>query len=462
MAVISTQPNNRLFIFWVTAIGALGGFLFGYDTGVVSGALIFIKQEFHLTTFLQEVIVSSVVLGALCGALMSGWLADSFGRKFLLRLAALAFFTSTLLTTFSHQINWLIAGRFITGLAIGVTSYTAPLYIAEMAPAKFRGSLVLVNAITITGGETVAFLMGYLLAPFAAWRWMFALGLLPAITLYIGMFYLPETPRWLVRKGKIKQAQQVLSRLHLPDTNLTHELQAIEQNFSLKSHHWQQLFSSRIRPVLIIGVLLGIFQQFFGINTVMYYGPTIFQAIGFQHFSTQILATFAMGAVNTIFSGVCVLIIDYVGRRRMLLLGSGIAAVSLLLVGFSMQRSVNNLAFQWLALICMVSYIAGYCISVGSLFWLIISEIFPLSIRGLGMSIVTAVQWAANFLVSISFLHLLQGMGPTYTFWLYALMCLLCLFFCYFWVPETKGVSLEVIEANLAARKPSRELGLSI
>lgn len=457
MAVIPNSTHKPWFIFWISAIGALGGLLFGYDTGVISAALIFIRQEFSPSTLMQEMIVSSVVLGALFGALISGRLADNYGRKFMLAVAALAFIVSTLLTTFSHSVDWLISGRFITGIAIGITSYTAPLFISEMAPAKFRGSLVLINAITITGGESLSFIFGYFLAPFAAWRWMFALGLIPAIALFIGMMYLPETPRWLVSKNRMAAAKNILGKIR-PQAVSEQEITAIQQSFSLQAANWQQLFSSRVRPVLVIGLMLGIFQQFFGINTVMYYGPTIFQAIGFHTVSSQLLCTFAMGVINTLFSLICVLIIDKAGRRKLLIIGSAVAGISLVLLG----TLIKNQYSPTLAILCLISYIAGYCISVGSLFWLIIAEIFPLSIRGLGMSLATAVQWGANFIVSMSFLHIIQTLGPSHTFWLYASMCLFCLIFCYFWVPETKGISLETIEKNLAAAKPSRELGLPL
>jgi len=405
-------------------------------------------------------VVSSVVLGALIGAALSGRLADHFGRRRMLMAAALAFIFSTLIATFASQVAELILGRFIIGFAIGVCSYTAPLFISEMAPAEFRGSLVLINAITITGGETIAFLVDYLLTPTHAWRWMFAIGLLPAAALFLGMILLPETPRWMVSKGLVDQARATLMRIR-PSLSVAPELSAIQQSFSLKSAHWLQLFSKKIRPVLWIGIILGIFQQFFGINTVMYYGPTIFQALGFKSISTQMLGTLGMGVVNMLLSAVCMLLVDKLGRRNLLLCGSAIAGISLWTVGTCIQH-IGHPVSQWLALFCMVTYIAGYCISVGSLFWLMIAEIFPLSIRGLGMSLATAVQWGANFLVSMTFLNIIEGIGATQTFWLYSTICFLCVLYCYCWVPETKGVPLENIEKNLEAAKPSRQLGLPV
>jgi sugar porter (SP) family MFS transporter len=272
------------------------------------------------------------------------------------------------------------------------------------------------------------------------------------------MLFLPETPRWLVLKGNIDKAKNILSKIREKQM-VQAEISMIEQSFSLKQANWRQLFSKKVRPVLIIGLGLGIFQQFFGINTVMYYGPTIFHAVGFAGTKAQILATFGMGIVNTLMSVIAVLIIDRVGRRKLLLIGSTIAAISLGIVGLAFAHANQSKVIQWIAVSGMVIYIAGYCVSVGSLFWLMIAEIFPLSIRGLGMSLTTAIQWGANFLVSMTFLTIITAVGPANTFWLYGSMCVLCFAFVYYLVPETKGVSLEQIEQNLDANKPSRKLG---
>jgi len=453
---------NPAFIYGIAAVGALGGLLFGYDTGVIAGALLFVREQFHAGIIMQQVIVSSVVLGALVGALLSGRLADRFGRRVMLMAAAVAFILSTLFSSLADQLSVLILGRFVTGLAIGISSYTAPLFISEMAPAAFRGRLVLINAVTITGGEALAFLVDYWLTPTHAWRWMFAAGLIPAVALWFGMWKLPETPRWLVSKGHSEKAQQILLQTRSL-VEMEQELRAIQQSFSLQSYQsWRQLFSKKIRPVLWIGLILGIFQQFFGINTVMYYGPTIFQALGLQGAEAQMLATLGMGVVNTVFSLICLLLIDRLGRRKLLLIGSATAAVSLLVVGGIMGVAHPSVLLQWIALSSLVIYIAGYCVSVGSLFWLIIAEIFPLSIRGLGMSMATAVQWGANFVVSMTFLTLITAIGARHTFWLYAGVCAMCVLYCYLKVPETRGISLEQIEENLDHQKPSRQLGVPL
>ena len=460
MTTYQTLTSPRYFVSFVAFIGALGGLLFGFDTGVIAGALLFINKSFPLTTGLKEIVVSSVVLGAFFSSLFSGKLADLWGRRTMLMFSALAFIIGTLLTIFATTTACLIVGRLIVGCAIGISSYTVPLFISEMAPQKHRGSLVLLNAITITGGQACAFLVCYYFATSGNWRMMFGIGLVPATLLLIGMLFSPSSPRWLVLKGFPDKAKVILEKIR--SGNVDNELQGIKESFSLKPASWPSLFSKRLRPVLLVGVGLGILQQAVGINTVMYYGPTLFKAAGFQNASSQILATFGMGLVNAVMSLITLLIIDKVGRRKLLLIGASIAGISLFFVGYHFYIQTTTLWLRWLSVAGLVCYIAGYSISVGSLFWLIIAEIYPLNIRGQAMSFVTAVQWAANFVITMSFLTIIQAIGPAYTLWLYGTMCFICVGFCYVMVPETKNISLETIEKNLTAGKPARQLGQTI
>ena len=448
--------RNQLLLRLTASIAAIGGFLFGYDTGIISGALMFIEQTYPMTTFMQELVVSSVVLGALIGAVSSGKLADHYGSRQMLIYMAVTFMLGTIISTLATNINTIIIGRFIIGVAIGITSYLSPLFISEMAPADQRGKLVLINGVMITGGETIAFLVDYALVPTASWRLMFATGFVPAAALLIGMLFLPPTPRWMVMKGQHQEAREILASMrHAAEAQ--DEYHEISNTARLHKSHWRELFSATLRPVLLIGLGLGILQQFVGINTVMYYGPAIFKSAGFTEASTQILATFVMGLINTIMSIVAVLVVDKIGRRRLLSGGMTIAMFSLGLVGLSFHFSISPA----LTLTFMMLYIAGYSLSLGSLFWLIISEIYPLNIRGLAMSVVTAVQWAANFLVAVTFLSLLDSIGPATTFLIYSSMCLISIIFSYYLVPETRGISLEQIEINLRDGKHSRDLGLA-
>jgi SP family galactose:H+ symporter-like MFS transporter len=456
---ISTPPHRSpIFLFITAAVAAIGGFLFGYDTGIISGALLFILKTFPANSFMQEVIVSAVVLGALIGAISSGRLADRIGSKSLLIYTAITFILGSLIASLALNLSMLITGRFIIGIAIGIASFISPLFISEMAPAKYRGSLVLLNAIMITGGESIAFLCDYLLADTQSWRLMFATGLIPAFLLLIGMLLMPASPRWMVLQGNLSKAKEILLFIRHP-TQVEAELNEIIQYSNLKKSTWSDLFAKNLQPVLFIGLGLGIFQQFVGINTVMYYGPSIFKTAGFHSEQTQLLATFGMGLINTLMSIVAVLIVDKIGRRRLLLGGILVAGISLIAIGWIFYHSLEDENTAGIILIFMMFYIAGYSLSLGSLFWLLIAEIYPLNIRGLAMSFVTAVQWAANFMVAISFLSILNSIGPSYTFWIYAAMCVLSFFFCYYLVPETRGISLEQIEYNLRLGKSTRNLG---
>jgi len=453
---VGQQPNR--FIYLVTVIAALGGFLFGYDTGIISGALMFVRQTFPVSTVVAEIIVSSVVFGALFGAIISGRLADNYGRRRMLIVASIMFIVGTLIASLAPEVSWLIFGRFILGLAIGVSSYTTPLFISEIAPLERRGRLVLLNAIMITSGETIAFIVDYALVPTHSWRLMFITGLIPAVLLLIGMWYMPATPRWMMLKGMVDKARVNLAKIR-GRRNVDHEIKAIQRTLELEQGSWRDLINKRLISVLVIGLGLGVLQQFVGINTVMYYGPTIFREAGFHSASAQVFATFIMGVVNVLFSLVALLLVDRIGRRKLLIYGLTLAAVSLALLGYNLHHETSSTLSHWLTLVLLITYIAGYCVSLGSLFWLIIAEIYPLNIRGVAMSFVAAIQWGANFIVAATFLSIIHLLGMASTFWLYGVMCIIALAFCYFLVPETKGISLEQIEDNLHQGKRWRRLG---
>ena len=376
----------------------------------------------------------------------------------MLIIDAVGFIFGTLLSVFSPDAFWLIVSRFIIGLSIGTSSYIVPLFISEIAPAKRRGRLVLFNLIAITGGESIAFFVDYLLVPTHSWRLMFATGIVPALLLLIGMLFCPATPRWLMLKGRDKEAKATLQKIrntHLVDT----EFDAIKQGLDAKLMRFKEIFSKPLRPVLMIGLVMGILQQFVGINTVMYYGPVIFKHAGFDSGQTALLATFVMGMVNFLGSIWGVLLVDRIGRRPPLIIGTLLAFLSLGFIGLLFSLRLQGGVAHAAMLVLMVIYIAGYSISLGSLFWLMIAEIYPLKARGQAMSFVTGIQWAANFLVAVTFLSILHSFGPADTFWLYGLMCLIACLFVSLKVPETKGVSLEQIEHNLRLGRPTRQLG---
>lgn len=439
------NKNQNYFLWAVASIAALGGFLFGYDTGVISGALVFIQNNFILNTMQSEWVVSSVVLGALVGALCSGILADHFGRRMMLLLSAVFFIVGTAIAMLAWHVWALIIGRLIIGLAIGISSYTTPLFISEMAPANRRGALILLSVVMITSGEAISFLVDYSLASTESWRTMLGSGLVPAVLLLLGLLILPASPRWLVLKGESQKAKETLSRLR-GNADIDGEFEEIADTLTAHSFKWRDLLAKPWRKVLFIGIILGVLQQFVGINTVMYYGPVLFNQLGFANTSASIFATFIMGVVNTLMSIVALLCVDRLGRRRLLLYGFAVAGISLALLSFALSNAGLATNYKIILLSLMITYIAGYSLGIGGLFWVIIAEIYPLQCRGFAMSIVTAVQWAANFIVAATFLSILSYFGVSMTFLLYASICIIGFVFCYFFLPETKARSLEWIQ----------------
>lgn len=453
------QKSSKIYVLIIVAVAAIGGLLFGFDTSIIAGATPFIQKTFVAEHWELELVVSFCVLGAFFGALTSGYFTDRFGRKKAMLATSLLFIVGTLVASLAPNIESLILGRFMLGAAIGIASYAAPLFIAEVAPASKRGSLVLWNGAFLTGGQVIAFIVDYYFTSSGSWRAMIATGLIPAIMLFVGMCFMPYSPKWLFSKGRKHEAYETLTKIRETEHDVTEELSAIKDNLEKSDKpKFSAIFNKNVRPVLYIGLALGIFQQFFGINTVMYYGPYIMSNIGFQGDETKMLMTLSLGIVNFIATIVTIIYIDRLGRRKFLLIGSAMAALSL----FSMIYLLNNVtsgAVAILALMCLLVYIVGYCISVGSLFWLIISEIFPLNVRGSAMSFVASMQWLANFVVAATFLTILTNLGVSFTFGIYATIAALAFIITYFFVPETKGVHLETIENNLKKGVPTRYLG---
>lgn len=454
--------THRFFSTIIAMIAALSGILFGYDTGVISGALLFIKQDFHLTDAASEVLVSAVLIGALLGAIFSGRLADHLGRKKLLVSDALIFIIGTAITVFFNSMVILFIGRVVVGLAIGVASYVAPLYISEISPATRRGALVSLNQLAITIGIFLSYIIDYYFAGTGAWRWMLGIGMVPAFCLFLGMLYLPDSPRWMVAKGMIEKARAVLKRTRTSTAHAEAELKEIQSSLNQQKGNWKMLFSKMVRPTLIIGAGLALLQQVTGVNTILYYAPTIFESAGFVGAQAAILATMGVGAVFVLFTLIGLPLIDTLGRRKLLFIGLCMMAVSLLMLSFTFfmnAHSASNHFLRWGSLISMLVFIAGFAISLGPIMWLMISEIFPLKVRGLGSSLATCVNWGSNWLVAITFLSLIDHLGSSGTFLIYAALCVVSIWFVHVLVPETKNVSLEQIEENLYAGKKSRDLG---
>ncbi|MFZ1807900.1 MAG: sugar porter family MFS transporter [Cyclobacteriaceae bacterium] len=452
------EDNSSGFVYIAAAISALGGMLFGYDTGVISGAILFISKDFSLTQLQVEIVVSCVLIGALIGAMTGGILADRFGRRRVIIATATLFVGGAIVTALSPTFTLLIAGRIIVGAAIGVASFTTPLYISEVSPVKIRGRLVSINQVALTSGIVISYLVDYALVDIQGWRWMFGLAAVPAAILAVGMFWLPESPRWLMSKNLIDSARTVLERIRRTKDVGT-ELKDIQSSLAVQSGGWRDLFTPIVRPALIVGVGLAILQQITGINTVIYYAPMIFEFTGAKSASASILATIGVGVVNVAMTVVALLLVDRVGRRPLLLIGLTGMIIGLGVLGLAFQLPSLSGSLGWIAEISLMLYVGAFAIGLGPVFWLLISEIYPLKIRGVAMSVATSANWGANLFVALTFLTLIQATGKSSTFWIYGLVGIGAWLFTWFYVPETKGRSLEDIESHWKAGKHPRAMG---
>jgi len=450
--------DNMFIIYIIAFVAALAGLLFGYDTGVISGAILFLKDQFNLTSTLVERVVSAVLLGAVIGAAFSGAMADRLGRRRSIVITAILFAFGAIGSAFSPNIPVLVVCRFLIGLAIGVASYVAPLYISEISPPDVRGALVSLNQLMITCGIVVSYLVDYMLTlGQQEWRWMFGLGAIPAVILLIGMIYLPETPRWLVSRGLVDKAKDILTRTN-KGKNADEEIQNISKTLTEKNCSWKEVFTPWIRPALVVGIALAFFQQATGINTIIYYAPTIFEFAGFESHRVAILATVGVGVVNVLFTIIAIWLLDRLGRKPLLYIGMAGMAISLAILGVAFYLPDLSGLLKWICVASVVCYIASFAISLGPIFWLMIAEIYPLKVRGRAMSLATLANWGFNMLVAASFLTLTEKLGKAGTFWLFSFISVLGIIFCYLYVPETKGFTLEEIEEHLHSGKNFRRL----
>ena len=452
-----TKADAKHFVYLATAISALGGMLFGYDVGVISGAILFIKKEFSLSPGLEEIVVSSVLLGSLLGAVAGGVLADRLGRRRLLIVTAIVFGLGAIGAALAPGTSWLITARIVAGAAIGVASFVAPLYISEIAPVAIRGELVSINQVALTSGIVLSYLIDYAFAPFQAWRWMFALAVIPAAAFAIGLLFIPNSPRWLAARGSADQARAVLKRIRVPE-QVESELAGILRTVAQQKGNWSELLSPLLRPAMIVGFGLAIAQQITGINTVIYYAPTIFKFAGLSSASVAILASVGVGVVNVALTVVAMQLIDRVGRRPLLLVSLAGMTMSLAVLGLAFALPQLSGILGWLAVASLMVYVGSFAVGLGPVFWLVLSEIYPLGVRGRAMSVGTVANWGANLIVAMSFLTLTQVLGKAGVFWLFGVVSSGAWLFAFFLVPETKGKTLEQIEAHWKSGKPARAL----
>ncbi|MFM9372825.1 sugar porter family MFS transporter [Streptomyces sp. Da 82-17] len=442
---------------WAAAI-ALGGFLFGFDTGVVSGALLYIKHDFQLNSFEQGSVVSVLLVGAVVGATAAGGLADRFGRRKALGLIGAVFVVGTAIAALAGGYLTLMAGRIVLGLSVGAASATVPVYLSEISPTKIRGRLLTMNQLMITVGILVAYMVNLVFASSEAWRLMFAVGAVPAVLLVAAaLWFLPESPQWLITHGQADVARREIAALTdaaTADTLVARVQRRVAEERKKQARREaegaqarKRLFAPDVRPALIVGLTLAAVQQFGGINTIIYYAPTIIEQTGLNA-SNAILYSVFIGLINLVMTVVAIRLVDKAGRRPMVLVSLGIMAVSIFLLGLAFVVDMNST----LTLLFMVVYIAAFAGGLGPVFWTLIGEIFPPSVRAEGSSLSTAVNWVSNFVVSLAFLPLASALGQGETFWIFAAICVFAFFFVHRYLPETRGRDAEQIDAALQSR----------
>ncbi|CAM2871759.1 sugar porter family MFS transporter [Legionella worsleiensis] len=446
-------------VFVIALIAGFAGFLLGFDSSLLANVKDQVVEQLSLSQLQWSWVVSISLIGCMLSIPLSGFIADKISRRSLLQMVASGFIVGAAICAFTHHVYLLLWGRFIMGFCVGIASYIAPLFISEMAPPQQRGTLVLFNGLAITFGQAIAYLTGFLLHDYSAtsWRCLFWIGSLPAIVLFLGMSGLPHSPAWILKQKGRDETLKILRRIRPQGYNVEQELEEMNTHKAFDKPNLLSLFKMPVVAVLLVGICLGIFQQFAGINALKYYGPVIFESAGFLPVKNAILATCCIGTINCIFTLITLLSVDRLGRRPLLLCGTLIASLSLFAVSYVLHAHFEGQKYWVLGFLSI--YVMGYCISVGSLFWVLIAEIYPFKVRAMAMSIATVTQFAANFVVSISFLSVYQSFGQVFTFSMFGSFCLLACAFIYYFVPETTGVSLEHIEDRLLSGKKIRDIG---
>ena len=459
-AVDKDEVRSRMtkWLWVVLAVVLFAGALFGYDQGVISGALAGVKQTFSLSLLMVQVVTSWVTLGALVGSLVAGELGDRLGRKRAILIAGALFTCGAAIQWIAPNAVILVAGRFIIGAGVGMAAVSAPLYAAELAPARVRGRFVSAYQLAITIGIFLAYLINGQLSAGADWRLMLGLASVPGLALFLIALVAPESPRWLMSRDRRAEAANETAKVQ-PDIDVEAQLGEIEAAIEQDSHaaSWAEIFSPKWRKPLLIAVGLAVFQQITGINAIIYYANQIFGAAGFATEASRATVTlWAIGGVNVVSTFIAIAFIDKVGRRLLLLVG---------LIGMGVSLAVVGVAFHFIApaatgavaasgpttagivtVVALVVFIASFAFSLGPVVWTVINEIFPAHIRGRGVALATAVNWGSAFLVSQFFLSLIHILGSSWTFWLLAGFCAVGWIWIYLRVPETRGLTLEKIQ----------------
>jgi len=444
----ASEKYNHKYIIFISFISALGGYLFGFDFAVISGALPFLKTQFELTALGEGFLTGSLALGCMAGSVVAGRLADQYGRKPALLIAAAIFAMSSIAMALSGNLTIFIVFRFAAGIGVGMSSMLSPLYISEISPAAVRGRNVAINQLTVVLGILITNLVNYSLADNGpdAWRWMFGLGVVPSALFLLGVFFLPESPRWQMGKGQLDSAMKTFIKIGGKETamkliaGVDHHPQQINQSGN------NGLFSKAVRPALLIGVTLAVFQQLCGINVVFNYTSTIFSSVG-ATLDRQLWETVIIGIVNTLFTLLAMWQVDKLGRKPLIMYGSIVLSISYLILAVLLR---NQAPAAWISVFVLLA-IAVYATSLAPVTWVIISEIFPNHIRGKASAFAILCLWGAYFILVFTFPLLAKSLGTYGPFYLYSGICLLGFLFIRYNVKETKGQSLEQLESNFSA-----------
>jgi SP family arabinose:H+ symporter-like MFS transporter len=441
----SFLKKASLYVIAVTLVAAIGGLIFGFDTAVVAGATRYMKEQFSLNSLQEGWAVSVVLIGCMFGAGLAGPISDRIGRRRFMLVSAVLFFVSAVGCAIPRTITAFVIFRFVGGLGIGSAAVLSPLYIAEIAPARIRGALVSVNQMAIVTGILLAYFVNWIFAGSGPsnWRWMYAMGAIPSVLFFLLLLRVPESPRWLVKNGREDEAGAILTRVNTAEA-AAKDIRDIKDTLTLGEGSIRELFRPALRRPLLIAVVLAVFQQITGINAILYYAPRIFEGAGFARMSAIGQSTI-VGLVNMLFTVVAIVLADRVGRRPLLLIATGGMGVSLVLLGAAFRFPVLPASAL---LFIILLYIAFFASAMGPLVWVVMAEIFPIKVRGSAMGLATLILWVADFAVTLTFPVISDKFHPSTAFWLYAAMCALDLVFIWFFLPETKGKSLEEIERN--------------
>jgi SP family galactose:H+ symporter-like MFS transporter len=452
--------KNKLIVYVVGVVAALAGLLFGLDIGVISGVLPWLDKEWGNTPGIDEFIVSSLLVGAFVGTLLSGYVSRKFGRKKAILVSAVIFGIGAMLSAISVNAYMMEAVRFFLGIAVGIASFTAPLYLSEMAPQRIRGAMISMYQLMITIGIVLAFMSDTLFSSGGHWRYMLGILVLPSAVMFIGILFLPESPRWLLLFARKDEARKVLKRLRNDEEEVDEEIKDIEEALEQKQNGFKLLKNKNFPKAIFLGIVLQAMQQFTGMNVVMYYAPKIFKDAGFASDTQQMWGTVLVGLINVLATFIAIAFVDKFGRKPILYIGYAVMGSAMWVLGTMFFIGILSApSIQYVAIGALLIFIVGFAMSAGPIIWVICSEIYPLAGRDLGITVSTATNWACNAVVGATFLTLLNSVGDDVTFWLYGSLNLIFIVIIFIFSPETKGVSLEQIEKNLLAGKKLRRIG---